>query len=92
MNPVPLREGDFVWCAYPEPENPAQPGPPHLGYTLAATLGISSPTVFLAYTTSQPWPHERTPLGWCRSMQLQPHATASRELSSWTYGELLFCR
>ena len=35
MTSSPFREGDFVWCAFPERENPVRPGPLHLAYTLA---------------------------------------------------------
>lgn len=64
----PFREGDFVWCAFPEHEAPARPGPLHLGYTLAAS-GAAPPTspvpsALMAYTTSRPWPPDvPLPLG-----------------------------
>lgn len=60
MNSLPFQEGDFVWCAFPERENPAQPGPLHIGYTVivsgAALPTSPPPSAFIAYTTSQPWP------------------------------------
>ena len=49
-----------MWCAFPERENPAQPGPLHLGYTLVASGPVlpasPQPSALIAYTTSQPWP------------------------------------
>jgi hypothetical protein len=59
LTSLPFQEGDFVWCAFPERENPVRPGPVHLGYTLTvfenASLA-SSPSALMGYTTSQPWP------------------------------------
>jgi hypothetical protein len=65
---APLREGDFVWCVFPERENPARPGPLHLAYTLAVS-GAATPaashefSALTAYTTSQPRPHPALPPG-----------------------------
>ncbi len=64
----PFQEGDFVWCAFPEQENPARPGPLHLAYVLAvsavgATRDPPAFTVLAAYTTSQPWSGATLPLG-----------------------------
>lgn len=52
--------GDFVWCAFPQHENPARPGPEHVSLTLVATRAISvagtpHTTLLLAYTSSRPW-------------------------------------
>lgn len=60
MNHLPFQDGDFIWCAFPERENPARPGPLHIGYSLAVS-GVAGPTVplpaaLVAYTTSRPWP------------------------------------
>ena len=63
-----MQEGDFVWCAFPERENPARPGPLHLAYTLAVS-GVVAPdggrefTALAAYTTSQSWLGAPLPLG-----------------------------
>jgi len=38
-SPLTFQEGNFVWCAFPERENPTQPGPLHLGYTPAVSGG-----------------------------------------------------
>jgi hypothetical protein len=55
LSPTPYRPGDFVWSNYPQREDPAQPGPRHVGY-VAASVGVGgTPVVWLAYTTSQPW-------------------------------------
>jgi hypothetical protein len=64
----PFQEGDFVWCAFPERENPARPGPLHLAYTLAVSDVAASGaaqvlTALAAYTTSQPWHDLPLPLG-----------------------------
>ena len=58
------RAGDFVWCCFPERENPAHPGPLHLAYILAVS-DVAAPdfSALLAYTTSRPWPHAAKPLG-----------------------------
>jgi hypothetical protein len=63
-----LQEGDFVWCAFPERENPARPGPSHVAYILAvsgeAATGCKPElTALAAYTTSQPWPGSTLPTG-----------------------------
>jgi hypothetical protein len=62
-----LQEGDFVWCAFPERENPCRPGPLHLGYTLMVSGGTDVtglPSALMAYTTSRPWPPDvACPLG-----------------------------
>jgi hypothetical protein len=53
----PYRSGDFIWCAFPERENPARPGPRHLAYALIvynATATMSG-SIIAAYTTSRPW-------------------------------------
>ncbi len=50
-----LRQGDFVWCAFPEREAPLRPGPPHVAYTLAVAGVADGHGVMVAYTTSQPW-------------------------------------
>ena len=55
MSGPPDRSGDFVWAAFPERENPARPGPRHVGYIVALTGSASVNAVILAYTTSQPW-------------------------------------
>ena len=55
MSGAPYRSGDFVWSAFPERENPAQPGPRHVGYVAAITSSVRVNAVVLAYTTSQPW-------------------------------------
>jgi hypothetical protein len=64
----PFREGDFVWCAFPERETPARPGPLHLAYCLAITgashnVAERGFTAIMAYTTSRPWPSPASPLG-----------------------------
>ena len=51
-----LRQGDFVWCAFPEHEFPLRPGPHHVAYTLAVAEVAGGHGVMAAYTTSQPWP------------------------------------
>jgi hypothetical protein len=51
----PYRSGDFVWSNYPQRENPARPGPRHVGYVALSTGSYSDGTVWLAFTTSQPW-------------------------------------
>lgn len=76
MSGSPYAPGDFVWCAYPEREQPARPGPQHIGLVLAVSgvtpafggTGVSAAppayAVMAAYTTSQPWPDpHRLPLG-----------------------------
>jgi hypothetical protein len=57
----PYSAGDFVWSHYPQRENPARPGPRHIGY-VAASVGVGgAAVVWLAYTTSQPWTGTRPP-------------------------------
>lgn len=68
MTSPPFREGDFVWCAFPEHENPVQPGPLHLAYALAVsssatTGGRQEVSVLLAYTTTRPWLDPTRPRG-----------------------------
>lgn len=68
MTAPPFQAGDFVWCAFPERENPARPGPLHLAYVLAVS-GVTAAgartafTALSAYTTSQPWRNGALPLG-----------------------------
>ena len=50
-----LRQGDFVWCAFPEREAPVRLGPLHVAYTLAMAVVGGGHGVMTAYTTSQPW-------------------------------------
>jgi hypothetical protein len=50
-----LRQGDFVWCAFPEREAPLRPGPIHVAYTLAVAGVAGGFGVMVAYTTSQSW-------------------------------------
>jgi hypothetical protein len=57
-----VQAGDFAWCAFPERENPARPGPEHIGYVLAVTT-TQPATVLIAYTTSRPWPYQAIPPG-----------------------------
>ena len=57
----PYRPGDFVWTAYPEQENPARPGPRHIGYVALAAGDEHGPVLFVAYTSSQPWRGARPP-------------------------------
>jgi hypothetical protein len=56
-----------VWCAFPERERLAYPGPgEHIGYTLAVAGSVSPPVAFTAlitYTTSQPWTQPAPPPG-----------------------------
>ena len=64
MSQLPFQEGAFVWCAFPERENPAQPGPLHIGYSLAVSgvaLTSPPPSALMAYTTTRQWPPD-TPL------------------------------
>lgn len=65
MNPAPFLPGDFVWCAFPQHENPTRPGPPHVGYAVAVFGGAAPDSFFalIAYTTSQPWPGTSHPPG-----------------------------
>jgi len=51
----PYRPGDFVWSHYPLSENPARPGPRHIGYVTLSTSSDTEDLVWLAFTTSQPW-------------------------------------
>ena len=62
MSINPYCSGDFVWSNYPQSENPTQPGPRHIGYVALTTSSDSVNAIFLAYTTSRPWPGPR-PLG-----------------------------
>jgi hypothetical protein len=57
----PYRLGDFVWSNYPQRENPAQPGPRHVGYVALSTSSDTEDIVWLAFTTSQPWVQSRPP-------------------------------
>lgn len=63
LSEPPYRAGDFVWCAFPERENPARPGPRHIGYVALATSTERGDAALLAYTTSQPWIGRRRPPG-----------------------------
>ena len=62
MTSVPFLEGQFVWCAFPEYEDPLTPGPMHAGYILATVTDERGFGAMVAYTTSQPWIGE-TPRG-----------------------------
>jgi hypothetical protein len=62
LNGPPYRAGHFVWSAFPERENPARPGPRHIGYVALTTGSERFHAVFLAYTTSRPWTGPK-PLG-----------------------------
>lgn len=53
MSEPPYRAGHFVWSAFPERENPARPGPRHIGYVALTTGSERFHAVFLAYTTSR---------------------------------------
>lgn len=61
MSLNPYRPGDFVWSNYPQRENPARPGPRHVGYVALSTSGDADDAVWLAFTTSQPWVGPRPP-------------------------------
>jgi hypothetical protein len=56
-----------VWCAFPEREDPARPGPgEHIGYVLAVSGVVGPPvaiTALVAFTTSQPWTSPTRPPG-----------------------------
>ena len=56
MTAHPFRVGEFVWCAFPVSENPIQPGPHHIAYTLAVSGVAEDFSAILAYTTSQTAP------------------------------------
>jgi hypothetical protein len=59
----PFPEGSFVWCAFPQREHPARPGPgEHIAYTLGIS-GTADFTALVAYTSSQPWPEPTRPPG-----------------------------
>jgi hypothetical protein len=59
----PFQTGDFVWCAFPERERPANPNPAqHLAYILALRGGVAL-SVIAAYTTSQVSAHATLRLG-----------------------------
>jgi len=56
LNQPLLSAGHFVWCAIPERENPARPGPEHVAYVLRLTGDAEgNQSVIAAYTTSKPW-------------------------------------
>jgi hypothetical protein len=59
----PYQHGDFVWCNYPQRENPARPGPRHAGYVVLSTSTDQGGIAVLAYTTSRPWTGASHPLG-----------------------------
>ncbi len=61
MTLLPFQDGDFVWCAFPERENPTRPGPLRLGYALAVSGTTGAPSALIGYTTSQKWPPDVTP-------------------------------
>ncbi len=61
MSLNPYRTGDFVWSNYPQSENPARPGPRHVGYVALSTSTDIDDLVWLAFTTSQPWTGTRPP-------------------------------
>jgi hypothetical protein len=68
LNLSRLREGDFVWSAFPARENRLEPGSLHIVYTLATSVVNSGASygmigAITAYTTSQPWQHESKPSG-----------------------------
>ena len=57
-----------MWCAFPERENPARPGPLHIAYVLAVSGATTSGartafTALSAYTTSQRWRDGAVPFG-----------------------------
>jgi hypothetical protein len=52
---APFRNGDFVWCAFPEWEAPLRPGPLHVAYTIGIGGTPARPMAIVAYTTSQSW-------------------------------------
>jgi len=62
LSDAAYRAGDFVWTAFPERENPARPGPRHVGYVAATTASPKINAVLVSYTSSQPW-HGPTPPG-----------------------------
>lgn len=59
----PYHPGDFVWCAFPQREAPARPGPQHLAYALVVSDPVSGTqgALLAAYTTSRPWPADAAP-------------------------------
>jgi hypothetical protein len=59
----PYQHGDFVWCNYPQRENPARPGPRDVGYVVLSTGTDQGGIAVLAYTTSQPWTGAPRPAG-----------------------------
>ncbi len=50
-----LRQGDFVWCAFPEREAPLRSGPLHVAYALAVAALADGYAVMVAFTTSRKW-------------------------------------
>lgn len=50
MTLLPFQDGDFVWCAFPERENPTRPGPLHLGYALAVSGAAGALSALMGYT------------------------------------------
>ena len=50
--------GVFVWCAFPESEDPVKPGPLHVSYGVSgatAPHGWAAYASMVAYTTSRTW-------------------------------------
>jgi len=55
------RSGDFVWIAFPQREDPATPGPRHIGYIALEASLAGVDVVYVTYTSSQLWSGPRPP-------------------------------
>jgi hypothetical protein len=73
----PFREGDFVWCAFPERENPVRPGPLHLAYTLAV---VAAAVGKFPGTTPEEMPAEIT---WHRRFTAEEFNVRATEQPHW---------
>ena len=60
---LPYLAGQFVWCRFPNREQPDRPGPKsRVGYVYAVTPSGQGAAAML-YTTTVPWSDPNLPLG-----------------------------
>jgi hypothetical protein len=70
---LPYRVGQFVWCRFPNHEQPDRPGKSRIGYVVAITPSAQGAAALL-YTTTVSWADPNLPLGVIPVGA--PHATA----------------
>jgi hypothetical protein len=59
---LPYLVGQFVWCRFPNHEQPDRPGKSRIGYVVAITPSTQGAAALL-YTTTVSWENPNLPMG-----------------------------